>query len=274
MDYKDFKYWFSFKRDGYYWYWDKDNPDIKKVICSKKENQDIDDQVKKELSFFLTTRKEGMVGQVIDVDGKEINYVIEKFDDLFEGIIRARAQWAGIDPDTVDSSVTRVLSWLHRTDFYDAPASTRYHESFKHGLLYHTLQVYNNMIGLLNVDKFSSNIESTHSAALVCLCHDWCKIGLYESYKRNVKNEDTGRWEQVDAFRTKGSPWPFGHGVTSMYLALKHFKLTDEEALAIRFHMGKWQVEEAFNNDYQESNERFPLVLLTQFADQLAITSY
>ena len=176
------------------------------------------------------------------------------------------------NPDNYDNYIEKILNWLSNTDFYEAPASTIYHESFKHGLLYHTLTVYNNMLELFEIPKFNS--VPIDSGALCCLTHDWCKINLYESYKRNVKNEQTGAWEKVDAYKRGTFNYPFGHGAASMFMAMKMFKLTEEEALAIRWHMSMFNVCDSEINEYQQACEQFPLVHLLQFSDQLSITEY
>lgn len=168
----------------------------------------------------------------------------------------------------------KVLDWLHSTDFYTAPASSRYHDSIIGGLCAHSIKTAYRILDLIKCDAFSTRV-TTSSAILCALIHDWCKIGLYEPYKRNVKNEQTGQWEQVDAFRIREVPFScMGHGVSSMFLAQKFFKLSTEEALAIRWHQGRWNVCEAEQNEFQQANENFPLVHLLQFADQLAIVNY
>lgn len=166
----------------------------------------------------------------------------------------------------------RLMSWMSLTDFFTAPASTRFHGSFEGGLCEHHIDVYNETVDLLTLDKFKD--VNPVSAYLVALVHDFCKIGVYESYMRNVKNEETGRWEQVQAFRYDKPQYPFGHGVTSMYLISQFIRLTREEALAIRWHMGSWRCVRDEFSELQDANERYPLVLLLQFADQLSITGY
>ena len=180
------------------------------------------------------------------------------------------------DPDNAYASVDRVLRWITaNSDFFYCPASARYHESFPSGLVRHTLNVIEQIQDLRDgVPKFFQ--VDLENAILVAAVHDWCKIGLYEQYIRNVKNEQTDQWEkkQEYRYRQEGSPFPFGHGETSMYLAQKFFSLTMEEAAAIRWHMGAYHASKDQLNDLQNSNERFPLVLMLQFADQLAITKY
>ena len=193
--------------------------------------------------------------------------------ELLTGVALIRAHRNGAEnPDDILPKFNKCLDWLACTDFYVAPASTRYHESFRGGLCHHTLQVVSNILGMRSVPKFKS--VKIEDAVLVALVHDWCKIGLYESYMRNVKNEDTGVWEKVESYRHKDSAIPLGHGVTSMFLARKFFQLSTDEALAIRWHMGHWRVCESEINELQHANEIAPLVHMVQFADQLSITSY
>lgn len=213
-----------------------------------------------------------VLGDSIEIHGVKAEKLIDSYESLLKEILEMRAKAAGSDKETAKSRYDSIVSWIRSTDFYDAPASTRYHESFKHGLLFHSLNVYNNMLELLKVPKF--NVVDVQSAALVCLVHDWCKINLYEPYLKNVKDETTGQWYKEEAYKFGDPSHPFGHGVTSMYMAMKMFKLSEDEALAIRWHMGHWQVDDANINDLQYANENYPLVHLIQFADQLAIVNY
>lgn len=163
----------------------------------------------------------------------------------------------------------RCLKWLSNTDFYIAPASTVYHDSEPCGLLKHTLRVVDKMIELLSLPSFSR--VARHEAVLTALVHDWCKIDFYEQYMKNVKDDVTGVWNKVPAYRYKGTDLPFGHGVTSMFMAQKFFKLSTEQALAIRWHMGEYGVSQKESHDLMDANEKYPIVLLLQFADRLSI---
>lgn len=211
-----------------------------------------------------------VIGNKVDINGKSFEYVKELYVKLIEESLQLRNN---IDDETNNNYIQKILDWIESTDFYEAPASTIYHESFKHGLLYHTLTVYNCMIDLIQINKFKDNID-IGSATLCCLIHDWCKINLYKPSKRNVKNEETGRWEQVDSYKRNNFEHPFGHGASSMFMAMKLFKLTEEEALAIRWHMGMFNVSSNEVNEYQQACEDYPLVHLLQFADQLSIVNY
>lgn len=171
-----------------------------------------------------------------------------------------------------EKSWRRFMDWISKTDFFSAPASTRFHGSFEGGLVEHHLDVYNEIVDLLTLPKFKD--VNPASAYLVALVHDFCKIGLYDPYFRNVKNDVTGQWEQVQAFKYDKPQYPFGHGVSSMYLATQFFRLSREESLAVRWHMGSYRCATEDFSELQDSNERYPLVLLLQFADQLSITAY
>jgi len=207
----------------------------------------------------------------IQIEGTSLEDLIDAYEKLMSIVVGEK--YKGItDEDVIDGYYNKLVTWLRSTDFYKAPASTIYHESFVGGLLVHTLNVYNNMIALRSASQFKD--VDIVSAALVALTHDWCKIGLYETYQKNVKNESTGQWEKVDAFRYNQTGVPLGHGVSSMFLASKFFRLSTEEALAIRWHMNRFRVCEDEISELQKANETFPLVHLIQFADALSITSY
>lgn len=202
----------------------------------------------------------GILGtKILDMSDKSRDYMT-----LMEEIFQAK----GLSEEQFD----RFYGWIIKTDFFTAPASTRFHGSYEGGLVEHHIDVYNEAIDLVSLPKFKDC--DPVSAYLVSLVHDFCKIGLYDSYYRNVKNEETGQWERVQAYKYDKPQYPFGHGVASMYIAQQFLRLTREEALAIRWHMGSYRCHKEDMSELQDSNERYPLVLLLQFADQLSIVGY
>lgn len=221
-------------------------------------------------------RPECLVGTSICRRELTAENCVDIFERLFTGIVLIRAHRTISIGETPDNAVKRAkacIDWLRTTDFYTAPASTQYHEAFHGGLLYHTIGVYNEAMRLVGCSAFTEHV-SFDSAALVALCHDWCKIGTYTSYLRNVQNETTGKWEKVPSYKKNQTSLPLGHGVSSMFYASRFFKLSPEEALAIRWHMGAWRVTPSEHDELQKANEECPLVHLIQFADQLSITNY
>ena len=134
---------------------------------------------------------------------------------------------------TEREGVENLIQWIREeTDFYSAPASTKGHGSFEGGLLVHSLSVYR-LLG-----NFSKNIKEVNptSVIVVGLLHDLCKVNFYIKTVRNVKIPGERRWEEVQGYGIEDS-MPLGHGEKSVYMAMKHIDLTDEEAMAIRLHM-------------------------------------
>lgn len=213
-------------------------------------------------------RPEYTVGRPIDWNRCE-----EAYDKLLIGCHLIRAfRLSFSDPDDYLNPVHRAIEWLSTTDFYTAPGSSRYHDNEPKGLLKHSLRVALKMVDLNMLPDFKS--VKLEDAVLAGLVHDWCKIGLYESYDRNVK-DDAGKWVTKKEYRTKQAPLTcFGHGVSSMFLANRFFRFDVDASLAIRWHMGFCRVADSDMNELQQANETYPIVHMLQFADQLSITKY
>ena len=130
-----------------------------------------------------------------------------------------------------------LLKWLEESDFYEAPASTRFHGSYKGGLLQHSLNVYDELKRLLSV--YPEIQVSEESIIISALLHDLCKANLYAVEKKNRKVD--GKWETYDGYITKEKFCFGGHGSKSVFLAQHFIKLTPEEAVAINSHMSSWE---------------------------------
>lgn len=153
--------------------------------------------------------------------------------------------------------------WLIETDFFEAPASTRYHSAYKGGLCEHSINVWSHMIRLLKA--YPEIKTSGETVAIIALLHDVCKIGIYKTDYRNVKN-DKGVWERVPCY-SYDEKFSYGnHGGKSVFLISKHIRLTDEEAVAIQCHMGN----EDGKYTTSESYKQFPLAWLLHVADEAA----
>ena len=127
-----------------------------------------------------------------------------------------------------------LLDWLDKkTDFFTAPASTRFHGAFREGLVIHSLNVFDLLMQRNALEKS----ESDESIALVSLLHDVCKAEFYKETTRNVKDDQTGRWEKVPYYSIEDR-FPYGHGEKSVFLIERFIRLKPVEAIAIRWHMG------------------------------------
>ena len=172
-----------------------------------------------------------------------------------------------IHRDGADELLEYLLS--ERSDFFTAPASTKFHGDYDMGLVTHSVNVYYCLKDYLARARCLSEYKMNYSdetIALVALLHDVCKINCYHKYLRNVKNEE-GVWEQVAAFNYE-DPEPFGHGEKSVFLISKFLRLTNEEAYAIRFHMGF--SEEGSGRNVGKAFEKYPLALALNVADMEA----
>ena len=155
------------------------------------------------------------------------------------------------------------------SDFFTAPASARYHSAFEGGLLEHSLNVYECLCDYLDRQRIKEKYNlsySEESIAIVALLHDICKVNLYKTEMRNVKNE-TGEWVKVPYY-TYDDRLPYGHGEKSVYIISGFMKLSREEAFAIRYHMGFSGNED--KNNIGKALEMFPLAFALSVADMEA----
>lgn len=126
--------------------------------------------------------------------------------------------------------VDNLLDWMDKTDFYHAPASSKYHHAYPGGLAEHSLQVCDNICKLHTAAITTEHLVPypLDSLYLVSLLHDLCKVNFYEpSYDSNGHR----------TYRIKDD-LPMGHGEKSLWLIERHVRLRESEALAVRWHMG------------------------------------
>lgn len=163
-----------------------------------------------------------------------------------------------------------LLDYLtNKCDFFTAPASARYHGAHEGGLCEHSLNVYHCLKDYLErerVQELYGLHYSEETVAIVALLHDVCKIGCYKPSTRNVKGED-GKWTQVPTF-TYEDPLPYGHGEKSVYVVNGFVRLTREEAMAIRWHMGFSGGEDS--RLVGQALQQYPLAFALSVADMEA----
>lgn len=159
----------------------------------------------------------------------------------------------------------KLLAWMEGTDFFTAPASTRFHGSFEGGLVNHSVHVYTRLRLLLQSVPGAPEL-SDESEAVVALLHDLCKANFYGVELRNRKDKQ-GRWEKYP-FYIVDEKFPYGHGEKSVFLIERFLRLTPEEAVAIRYHMGAY--DDGARGSYGAAVERYPLALYLHTADMMA----
>ena len=166
----------------------------------------------------------------------------------------------------------KLLNYLlsEESDFFTAPASTRYHGSYEGGLLEHSLNVYKNLKAYLARercrDEFHFPAYSEETIAICALLHDICKMKFYTIEYRNAKNEQ-GVWEKVPYYQINDQ-LPYGHGEKSVLMIMYFMQLRMEEAMAIRWHMGFSDAKDI--NTPGKAMEKYPLAFALYVADMEA----
>jgi len=152
-----------------------------------------------------------------------------------------------------------LLAWLESTDFFEAPASTKYHGAYPGGLLEHSLNVCRELMA-----SDINRSASTESMVICSLLHDVCKANYYAEI--GMDGDGKTLYQVIDQF-------PFGHGEKSVFLISQFMRMTDEEALAIRWHMGPYD-EAAGSYAYKDARRyakfRWPMVIAFHDADMTA----
>jgi hypothetical protein len=162
----------------------------------------------------------------------------------------------------------KLLEYLCSSDFFTAPASTRFHGSYPGGLCEHSINVFECLKDIMERPRMKEVYGvnySDESIAIAALLHDVCKVDFYVESSRNVK--ENGVWKSVPYY-TIEDKLPYGHGEKSVYIVSGFMRLTRDEAFAIRYHMG-FSTGEDLNN-IGKAFEMFPLAFAVSVADMEA----
>ena len=170
----------------------------------------------------------------------------------------------------------KLLAWLKSTDFFTAPAGAKHHGAHAGGLVVHSLNVYRRLRQIATLETYRSTMTpelteaEEETVAILALLHDVCKVGVYHLEPGRWRNPETGKWEDRQEYKFR-DPFPLGHGEKSLYLIAKHMDLTEEEALAIRWHMGAYDAAARSDlRDLSAAMAMTPWVWRLQEADMCA----
>lgn len=183
--------------------------------------------------------------------------------------------------------IDKLIEFIRKSDFYTAPASTRFHNCHEGGLLEHSLNVYDCLYNKVkSADVFKKTLsdstkefwdtdEFEKTIVIVALLHDLCKMFMYEVEMKNKKiysdhgskKDNQGRydWESVPGY-TVNDRVPYGHGEKSVMMIEQFITLTKEERFAIRWHMGFTEPKENWNT-LNAAIRMYPLILAVHEAD-------
>ena len=181
--------------------------------------------------------------------------------ELFEELLRSTGR----------EGIEQTITSLRESDFYTAPASTKYHNNSLGGLLMHSLLVYAVAVeiyeGIKHVSPMSLDNTKEESLILSALLHDVCKIGVYEKESKWVR-DGNGEWVSQEVYVFKDM-FPYGHGEKSvLYLTSWGLKMLPSEMLAIRWHMGYWGgLDRTSEMNIRDAINACPLVSIIANAD-------
>ena len=174
----------------------------------------------------------------------------------FEEIFKKNIKREGAD---------KLLEYLKTTDFFTAPASSKFHSNFQGGLVEHSVKVYKRFLKLVEQEFGADYVKrEAESLAIIALLHDICKVNYYKIEMRNVKVD--GAWVQKPYYAVD-DPLPYGHGEKSVYMITGFMRLTRDEAMAINWHMGAFDARARENNLLNKAFHSHPLALLFHIAD-------
>ena len=160
-----------------------------------------------------------------------------------------------------------LLDWLKKTDFFTAPASTKFHSACEGGLCFHSINVYKRFLKLLDSEykEDRPKVISDESVAIMALLHDICKVDSYKVDYRNVKVD--GEWVKQPFYAFEDN-LPYGHGEKSVYMISGFMRLTREEAMGINWHMGGFD-KRVIGGDYGLATAfyTYPTAVMLHLAD-------
>ncbi len=205
------------------------------------------------------------------------NTQIERFEAILSGVTR--------------EGIGKLLEAVRKSDFYTAPASTRFHGSYEGGLLDHSLNVYDCLMAKKESPiwkkVFADKNYTDETLAISALLHDLCKTYFYVKDFKNQKTYDPDKvaaaegwqrkhdnngdfiWETVPTYKIEDK-FPYGHGEKSVMMIEQFLTLLPCERYAIRWHMGAYDCSPSQINSIGSAIELYPLVLALQEADQEA----
>lgn len=167
---------------------------------------------------------------------------------------------------TNKTGITELVKYLEeKTDYFIAPASTKFHSNFEGGLAEHS----NNVVELFKEknERFSLGLTN-ESIYIVGYLHDLCKCNIYNKTLKLKKDPLTGKWIGYETYEVDDQV-PLGHGEKSLAIIQQFIKLSLEESLIIRWHMGPYVPKEELNN-FRKATELYKSVSAFYHADDEA----
>lgn len=192
-------------------------------------------------------------------------------------LLKCKEEFIELLHSTERDGVEDVIEGLEGMGFFIAPASANHHLNIEGGLLLHSLNTCKAALmvweGMKALEPGLVKEVGRDSVIIASLLHDVCKSDIYVRSVKKRKNA-LGMWEDCKGYKVTYKNFPMGHGEKSVILLLCNgLEMTDDEMLAIRWHMGAWGINMNSYEDqrcYDTSRKLYPLVAIIQAADSLA----
>lgn len=145
------------------------------------------------------------------------------------------------------------------------------------GLVEHSLNVCKVALNvrdvMLTMDDSLLETLPKDSVIIASLLHDVCKTDIYKPVIKKQKNQ-IGIWVDMPGYDLNYRNFPLGHGEKSVIMLLRSgLDLTDDEIMAIRWHMHAWDLpfqSAEIKANLNTAKEICPLLSLIQAADGLS----
>lgn len=161
-----------------------------------------------------------------------------------------------------------LMDWICDNGFFTSPASTKYHGVFPGGLYAHSKAMTLRLIELS--DNNHLRWQRPESPIIIGMYHDLCKCDQYIERERLAPLYGTMSISPVTEkyYDYNTNTLIKGHGAKSVLILSTLMRLTEEEMLCIRYHMGPYEKEEWA--EYDMAIRKYQNVLWTNHADMLA----
>lgn len=175
------------------------------------------------------------------------------------------------------SRIDDLIDFLNRSDFFYAPASSKYHGAYEGGLCEHSLQVYHTLKKLVELKSMPIGEDSI----IICgLLHDFSKTNTYikTSINKKVYSDYGSKWDELGKFDWVAElgykidydhKFIYGnHEETCEYMIRYYLPLKQEESVAILHHHGGMGYDST-KMDITPVYSQYPLATLLHSADLL-----
>ena len=161
-------------------------------------------------------------------------------------------------------STESLVNFLDENGFFTAPASAKYHGNVEGGLYVHSKAVCHRLEMLTHNNELTWTLP--RSPYVVGMFHDLCKCDDYVEKQGTLV--DQVFFNYGTHYEYNPNPIFKGHGAKSVMFLSQLIKLTEEEVVCIRYHMGAYEKDDWAELD--RAIKKYENVLWTHQADMLA----